>query len=95
MVALLRQYAVADPKAYQQLLEQQLALPDKHDRLRVLGLLQDLAAVAPALVLPLRPWLKVRSKNRIWPMSMDEKWLKRHENGPIWMPIVAPTVVRH
>jgi len=22
-------------------------------------------------------------------MGMDEKWLKGHENGPFWMPIVA------
>ena len=41
------------------------------------------------------PWLKVWSRSRIWPMGMDEKWLKRHENGPFWMPIVAPPVVRH
>jgi len=42
-----------------------------------------------------RPWLKVWSRSRIRPMGMDEKWLKGHENGPFWMPIVAPPVVRH
>jgi hypothetical protein len=53
VVALLQRWAAADVAAYEQLLKQQLSLPNKHDRLRVLGLLQDLATVAPGLVLPL------------------------------------------
>ena len=33
-----------------------------------------------------RPWLKVWSKSRIWPMCIDEKWQKRQENGPFRVP---------
>ena len=32
------------------------------------------------------PWLKVWSRSRIWPMRIDKKWLKRHENGPFPVP---------
>jgi hypothetical protein len=53
VVALLQRYAAADVTACQQLLAEQVALPGKQDRLRVLGLLQDLVAAAPELVLPL------------------------------------------
>jgi len=53
VVILLQRLAATDLVAYESLLRQQLALPDKEDRIRVLGLLQDVTAVAPELVLPL------------------------------------------
>ena len=28
------------------------------------------------------PWLKGWFKSRIWPMGVDEKWLKKQGNGP-------------
>lgn len=53
VIHLLQRLAAADLHACHALLTAQLHLPEKRDRIRVLELLRDLLAVAPALVLPL------------------------------------------
>jgi hypothetical protein len=53
VIELVQLFAQADAGACQELLTNQVRLPGKRDRIRVLGLLRDLTAAAPELVLPL------------------------------------------
>jgi hypothetical protein len=53
VVELVRRFAQADVSACQELLTAQVRLPEKRDRIRMMGLLRELIATAPAIVLPL------------------------------------------
>jgi len=53
IVELVRRFAQADAGACQELLTAQVRLPEKRDRIRMMGLLRELIATAPDIVLPL------------------------------------------
>ncbi|MGI4742639.1 MAG: hypothetical protein ACRYG7_46365 [Janthinobacterium lividum] len=52
-VELVRRFAQADASACQELLTAQVRLPEKRNRIRMMGLLRELIATAPDIVLPL------------------------------------------